>query len=70
MEKIKLLPMKDRPQDYLIWTCPICSKKRENKTIRTGQVYKTIWDCHMSLRGGSGPFCEGMDTYKINPKYI
>ena len=67
---MKLLPMKDRPQDYIIWTCPICGKKIETKTIRSGQVYKKLRDCNSSLRGGPSPFCEGMDTYKINPKYI
>ena len=61
MEKIKYLPKKDRPQDYLVWTCPNCKKEKFSTSPHRGaKLGVSVYQCG----------CGGLAPYKINSKYI
>ena len=79
METTKLLSVKDRPKDYIIWTCPKCGKTRFNTTINPGsRLGKTLYSCGSGrdTKWLEGKFiiynegCLGLTTQMINPKYI
>ncbi len=70
--KRKLIPLKNRPSDYFMSTCPKCGKVRYNIRLNSGcGIGKTEYLCgdgynkDMSIRG-----CDGLYVHIINPKYI
>ena len=81
MEKIKYLPKKDRPKDYLVWTCPNCGREKFSTTPHRGAklgvcVYRCSlgrvahWDRTIRKTVVEVEGCEGLAPYKINSKYI
>lgn len=85
MNKIKLLPITKRPDDYLIRTCPNCGKTSTSRTLNEGaQLSKTIYSCdyrvhYLELNQldkltnkniSIENICKGRTTWEINPKYL
>jgi transcription elongation factor Elf1 len=80
MEKIKYLPKKDRPKDYLVFTCPNCGRQKFSTTPHRGaKLGVCVYKCGF---GGASHWdgtirkivvvegCEGLAPYKINSKYM
>jgi len=81
MEIIKLLPTKDRPKDYLVWTCPNCGRTRFSISSNPGsKLGKTLYRCDIGRVGhwenGFTKFiiedegCGGLSPQMVNPKYM
>lgn len=73
--------IKDKPKDYLVWTCPECGRQRFGTSPHRGSklgvtVYRcdlgrvAHWDNTIKKSIVEVEGCEGLAPYGINPKYL